>query len=390
MDPKGAVKSTVAGLVQPSDSQEQKAKKIYDFVMTLENTDFTRVQSRQEEKAQGLKSVGSSEDILLRKRGSSDQLAELFVSMVRAAGMKSSLMAVSDRSQRSFDAGLLSLTQLDDYLAIVSIDGKDAFLDPGARYCTFKYLAWKHTLTGGIRQTDSGIEVTTTPSEPYTATSLKRVADLTLSDRGEANGTVILTYTGDPAMNWRHAALRGDDTSLNSELRRHLEEKLPGGMEVRVTDVANLADPDKPLVIKYEVKGAIGTSTGKRLLIPASLFESNAKPEFTTAKRELYVDMRYPDVVQDAVRVTYPASLTVESAPAADASKMANVAAYSFSSKPGTNSVTLFRNVTIGKTFFSPAEYPDLRAFYDKLDAKQGETLVLTRADAAKTQAALQ
>ena len=181
----------------------------------------------------------------------------------------------------------------------------------------------------------------------------------------------------------RQQALRGDDTSLSGELRRHLEQELPGGMEVRVTDVANLADPDKPLVVKYEVKGAVGTSTGKRLLIPASLFEVNARPQFTQPKRELAVDMRYPESVQDAVRFKYPASLAVESAPAADAAKMSNVAAFSFSTKPGENAITLFRNLTIGKTFFGSEEYPDLRLFYGKLDAKQSEALVLTRADSS-------
>ncbi len=384
IDPKSSVRTSVTSIVQPSDTQEQKVKKIYDFVMTLENTDFTRAHSAQEEKAGGLKTVSSSEDILLRKRGSSDQLAQLFVAMVRAAGIKAYLTAVSDRSQRTYNPFFLSLRQLDDYIAVVSIDGKDVYLDPGTRFCTFRHLSWKHALTGGIRQTDTGIEVINTPPEPYSATQAKRIADLTLNDRGEAAGTVTLTYTGDAALNWRQEALRGDDTSLNGDLRRHLEQELPGGMEVRVTDVSNLADPDKPLVIQYEVKGLIGAATGKRLLVPASLFEANSRPQFTAAKRELAVDMHYPEIVQDAVRVKYPASLTVESAPAPDSAKMANAAAYSFSSKTGPSSITLFRNITVGKTFFGPDEYPDLKAFYGKLDTKQGESLVLTRADTSK------
>ena len=384
--PGPAVKATVKELVAPGDTDEQKLKKIYDAVMALENTNFSRRHDAQEDKAEGLKAVSTADDILLRKRGSDDQMAQLFVAMVRAAGMKAYLMAVSDRSERLFLPSYLSMYQLNDDIAIVPVNGKDVFFDPGQRFCTFEHLAWQHTLTGGLRQTDTGAALASTPGEPLSASSTKRIGDLTLDDHGLATGTVTLTYTGAPALRWRHEALRGDDTSLNGDLRRHLEHQLPGGMDVRVTGVANLADPDKPLVIKYEVKGAVGNATGKRLLIPASLFEANSRPQFTQPKRELAVDMRYPEIVQDAVRFKYPPSLAVESAPAADTGKMANLAAYSFSTKPGDKAITLFRNLNVGKTFFLPEEYSDLRAFYAKLDAKQGETLVLTRADTtAKT-----
>ena len=381
--PGSAVKTAVKELVAPGDTDEQKLKKIYDAVMALDNTNYSRGHDTQEDRAAGLKPVASTDDILIRKRGTDDQLAELFVAMVRAAGMKAYLMAVSNRSERLFLPAYLSMYQLNDYIAIVPVNGKDVFFDPGERFCTFEHLAWQHTLTGGLRETDQGAAIASTPSEPYTASTIKRVGDLVLDDHGVASGSITLTYTGAPAMSWRHDALRGDETSLKGELRRHLERELPGGMEVRVTDVANLTDADKPLIVKYEVKGAVGTATGKRLLVPGSLFEVNARPRFTPVKRELAVDMEYPDVIQDAVRFKYPSSLTVESAPGADAGKMGNFAAYSFSSKPGDNAITLFRNLTVGKTFFSPEEYPELRAFYGKLDARQGETLVLTRSEAA-------
>ena len=381
--PGSAVKGTVKELVAAGDTDEQKLKKIYDAVMLLENTNYSRSRGVQEEKAAGLKPVANTDDVLIRKRGTDDQLTQLFVAMVRAAGMKAYLMAVTNRSQRLFLPSYLSMYQLDDYIAIVPVNGKDLFFDPGERYCTFEHLAWQHTLTGGLRETETGTALVSTPSELLSASTTKRVGDLKLDDQGVASGSVTLTYTGAPALVWRQRALRGDDTSLNGELRRHLEDELPGGTDVRVTDVANLADPDKPLIIKYEVKGAVGSATGKRLLLPGSLFEVNARPKFTEPKRELAVDMHFPEVVQDAVRYSYPASLTVESSPAGDLGKMANVAAYSFSDKPVGNTITLYRNLTIGKTYFLPEEYPELRAFYGKLDAKQGESLVLTRADAS-------
>ena len=36
--------------------------------------------------------------------------------------------------------------------------------------------------------------------------------------------------------------------------------------------------------------------------------------------------------------------------------------------------------MTVAKTFFMPDDYPDLRSFYGKLEAKDQETLILTHA----------
>ncbi len=381
--PGSAVNNKVKELIAPGDTQEAKLKKIYAAVMTLENTDFTRSRSTQEEKAQGLKSASTSDDILTRQRGSSDQLAELFVAMVRAAGMKAYVMGVANRSERIFLTSYLSMRQLDDLIAIVPVDGKDVFFDPGERYCAYGHLAWKHTLSTGLRESDAGPQIANTPGEVFNTSHTSRIGDLSLDEHGEVSGTVTITYTGAPALRWRQAALRGDDTSLNGDLKRNLEHELPGGMDVRVTDVDGLASFEKPLIIKYEIKGPAGSATGKRLLLPASLFEVNSKSDFTAEKREEAVDLHYPEVVQDAVRIKYPTSFTVESVPPDNVEKMGNTAAFSISAKRTPTSVTLFRNVTIGKTFFAPSEYPDLRNFYGKLDGKQTESLVLTRTDSS-------
>ncbi len=385
--PGSAVQAAVKEAISPGDSQDQKLRKLYALVMTFENTDFTRERSTREEHANGLKDVSNADDILKRKRGTGDQLTELFVSMARAAGFKAYVMAVSNRDERIFLPAYLSLRQLDDLIAIVNIDGKEQTFDPGQRYCAYNQLAWKHTYAGGLRQTENGTEITGTGSAKFKDEHTSRVADLVLDEHGEATGTVTLAYTGDAALRWRQEGLRGDDTSLNADLKTNLEHMLPGGMEVRVTKVENLTDPEKPLQVVYEIKGAVGSSTGKRLLVPGSLFEVNSETRFPAAKRELAVDMHYPHMVQDAVRFKLPASITIESAPPGDKGVITGSAAYTTSTKLAADSITLYRNVTIANTIYLPTEYPDLKNFYGKLEAKDKETLVLTRAPLVATKA---
>ena len=37
-------------------------------------------------------------------------------------------------------------------IAVVVVDGKEQFFDPGTRYCPYGHLAWRHTFAEGIRR----------------------------------------------------------------------------------------------------------------------------------------------------------------------------------------------------------------------------------------------
>ena len=379
--PDQALRAAVAGTVSATDSDEQKLRKIYATVMALENTDLTRQRSTREDRMQGYRETTAVDDILARRRGNGDQLTELFVAMARAAGLKAYLAGVSNRNERVFLRMYLSLHQLDDYIAIVEVGGKEVYFDPGQRYCTFGHLAWFHTVSGGLRQTAKGTATFETPAESYRDSRIDRIADLQLDDSGAAQGTVTLSYTGAPAMRWRQDAIRGDRISLNEGLRTNLEKMLPGGMEIQVTQIDNLTDPDQPLVVRYHVAGAVGSATAKRLLLPADIFESRTTPLFPDAKREVQIDMHYPRATQDAVRFSFPRTLTVESAPNPEKQVLGQTALFTTSAKLAPGSVTLHHNVTEGATIYAVSDYADVREFYQKLGAKDQETVVLTRAD---------
>jgi hypothetical protein len=369
-------------LVAAGDTDDQKARKLYAAVETIENTDYTRERTQSEEKSAGLRVAKNTDDILKSKRGSSDQIAMLYVGMARAVGLKAYLMGVASRRERLFLVSYLSLSQIDDDIAIVNIGGKDVYFDPGQRYCEPEHVAWEHGLTQGIRQTDNGTAIAFVPGESYKSARVARIADLKLDEHGEAIGTVTLRFTGDPALRWRHEALKGDETSLKEDLRADLEHMLPGGLDIKVTQIDGLTDFDSPLKVHYEIKGPIGAPTGKRLFVPADLFVSNEKARFTSPKREVAIDLHYASFTQDAVRITFPPEIAIEAAPVPETTKLNGVAAYIINSKRDANSITSFRDVLIGDPIFVPKDYPDVRGFYAKLANKDQETIILTHATA--------
>lgn len=385
--PNGKVKEAVAALVAPTDTEEQKLRKIYAAVMKLDNSSYSRAQSAQEEKAQGFGPAKSTDDIWTRKRGDDDEIAELFVAMARAAGMKGYVMAVTNRDRDVFVPNYMSFSQLNDLIAIVTVGGKEQYFDPGMRYCPYGHLAWKHSDANGLRQTDGGSALAQTPDEPYTNSRTQRVADLKMDDHGEVTGTVRMTWTGAPALSWRTRYLLGDQTGLQRDLHDSVENLLPAGMDIETGAITNLDDYEQPLSAVFQVKGAVGSPTGKRLLVPADIFVANEKPTFPHDKRETPIFFNYANIVQDATRYTFPASLTLESSPAKDEELYQGFAAYKLDPAATPTSITTQRMFELGTIFYKTDEYPNLRNFYKKFETKDQEPAVLKVATASATPA---
>ena len=126
--------------------------------MKLENTAFTRTKSKAERKKEKIKDINKAEDVWKQQSGTDDEIALLYVALARAAGLKAWPMKVVDRSRAMFDPSYLSAYQLDDYIAIVELGGKNIYLDPGQKMCPFGYLSWKHTwaqASGSLRRARS-------------------------------------------------------------------------------------------------------------------------------------------------------------------------------------------------------------------------------------------
>ena len=148
-DANSELKTETAEITAGATTDDEKLQKIYAAVMKLENTRYTRAHEQQEDKAEGHQ-VKNAADVLSHKRGSETQLTELFVGMARAAGMKAYFMLVPDRSEEIFVPGWESFRQFDDVIAVVTVDGKERYFDPGCRYSPYGHLAWQHTPGAGI------------------------------------------------------------------------------------------------------------------------------------------------------------------------------------------------------------------------------------------------
>ena len=375
--PGPAVKNAVAEQTTPADTQEQTLRKLYAAVQKLENSDNTRAHSASEDKAQGLNVVRNTDDVWLRRRGTGDQLADLFIAMARAAGFKAYAMSVTRRDRSFFFENYLSTSQLDDTLAIVTIDGKEEMFDPGTHLCPYHELAWQHQAVQGLRQADGGSSIASTTNALPSASHITRIADLGLDEHGIATGTITLTYSGSPALRWRQRYASEDEAAVRHELTTALEEQLPGGLKVSLVSLTALDLPEQPLVAKFSAVGPVGSAAGRRLVLPAALFESAERPMFPHEKRELAVAFDYPYYYQDAVRFRLPPTLAIESAPVAADLHLQKLALFNLTAQTTANSITVRRNEALGQTIFLPTEYSTLRKFRQTVESADQESVVL-------------
>jgi hypothetical protein len=379
------LKKAVAGIVSPGDSDETKARKIYAAVMALENTDFAREKTKAERKKEKLKDVKTLDDIWNQKSGSSDALALLYVAMGHAADLTVWPMEVVDRERALFDNGYLNVHQLDDYIAIADLNGKEVYLDPGEKMCPFGILHWKHTLTTGFRLTAKGGVLARTPPGNFQESALDRVAVLKIDGAGNVNGTARFIMSGPSALYWRQMTLSNDTDEIKKEFNDSMKEYFPEGVVPDFDHFLGLDDYSVNLLAIVKVSGSLGSITGKHLFLPGLFFESHVTHPFVTAdKRFTPVDMHYAHLTEDDVTYYLPPGYSVESMPAAAAVSWPDKALLKIKSKANEGVVQVVRSLAYNFAMLDPREYPDLHGFYQKVATADQQQIVLARTTSAK------
>lgn len=381
------LRNAVNGLFAPGDTDEQKVQKIYAAVMKIDDTDFTCQHSAQENKAEGVK-IKSAEDVWAQQRGTGDEITRLFVAMVRAAGLKAYGAKVENRDDALFVPNYLNWEQLDDELAIVSIGGKELYFDPGQRYCEYAKLNWKHTWAGGIRQTDGGTELFSTPGPVYTDNATSRAAELTLAANGQVQGLLYISMSGAEALRWRQAALNSDDTALKKQYQDQLQHSMPPGVQVKTNHFIGLTDYTHPLMVVLNVSGTLGTTTGHHVFLPSVFFEAGNPPLFAETHREYPVDMHYPYMVKDEFHISLPPNITVESLPKGGDIPFAPNADYLVKYGSGPGEFAYGRLLRVANIVYKAAEYPQLRDFFQKISASDQAQVAMKMVPAAVTTSA--
>jgi hypothetical protein len=375
------IHEAVSGLIAPGDTDLDKAKKIYKAVQALDNTDYSRKKQASELRELKLKVAKRAEDTWTQKSGSSEDIALLYLAMVRAAGITAYAMKVVDRNRGTFDPSFLSIDQLDTTIVILNLNGNGIPVDPGEKMCPFQTLNWRHSGASGIRQSADGPTLSMTPAQSYTANAILRTGELNIDSHGGVTGRLQFTMNGQEALRWRQSALENDLDEVKKQFDRTLESSVPEGVTAHIDHFLALDDPDSNLLAIVKVEGTLGTATSKRLLLPGFFFETRGHQPFVDEVKRLEpVDMRYGEKIADAILYNLPPGVVVEGAPEPANNLWQGHAAHIVKTVTAPGQITIARTLARGFTQAKPEEYQDLRGFYQKVAAADQQQLVLTLA----------
>jgi len=360
-----------------ADTPDAKARKLYDAVQALNNTDFSRAMNEAERKKLHLKrELKKAQDVWNEKSGSGNDIAALYLALARAAGLQADGFKVADRSQRIFDPNYLSLYQLDSLLVVLHIDGKEIYLDPGERLCPFGQLHWTHVMAGGLEENAKG-PMDTPPNGMKDAVTA-HAADLTLDAQGGATGTMKVLMSGPAALHWRQLNLTTDPDEVKRSFEESLHEVLPQGISGEVTGFQGMDTSAGYLSVAVKVSGQLGTTTGKRMMLPGFFFSTGTHTQFVAEeKRESAVDLHYGEQVIDDVVYHLPVGFSVESAPSAAQLPWPDHAALVVKTAPGTGTFEIKHIFARAFVLLGAKEYPALRDYYQKIATSDQQQLVL-------------
>ena len=367
------LEAAVSQIVSPSDSPDAKARKIYAYVQNMRNLSYENTKSEQEQKRDKQKKIDNAADVLKNGYGSGFDLTWLFVGLARAAGLEASGVMVSTRNDYFFNDKRMNNNELNTNVAIVKVDSKDVFCDPGSAFVPYGLLPWYETAVKGLKlNRDGGAWIETSLPES-SASTIKRVANLKLSDEGSLEGTASLSFTGLEAVPRRREYMHQDDEARKKYLEELLKAYIPAASEVELTKQPDWKSSEAPLVAEFNVKiPGWASSAGRRALLPTGIFSADEKHLFEHAGRVNAIYFSYPFRKMDDVTIELPLDWKVDSVPR-DQDQDAHAAEYTLKFEQKSGSLHITRILRSDLIMVPKDAYPSLRNFYQAV--KSGDEL---------------
>jgi len=383
---RGAIQSALSGIISQSDSPEQKARKIYARVQQLRNLSYEPRRTEQETKRNKEKAAAefeNVEDVWKAGNGTEFQLSELFLGLVRAAGIEARGIYVANRSLNFFHSESMNLRSLNSFVVVLRLDGKDVYCNPGIPYAPFGQLPWQVAGSPGLRIGKDGGAFVTTPLPSSEDSQIQRRAELTLDDAGSLQGRVTITYTGLEASQRRFDHRHDDDVARKKFLEDELQSMVPLASQAELTNHPEWTVSSSTLVAEFQLKiPGYAAQAGRRVLFAPGIFGGQQKHVFEHDRRVQSIYFEHPSADLDDISIALPQGLRPAALPEAVNQIQPDLIGFTtrVEAKPGR--LHLARKFSNDIVLLDVRNYPALQSFYRLIRSVDEEPIVLTAAGA--------
>ena len=378
IDKHKAMQQAVAQIVSPQDSWEEKAKKIYYRVQQMRNTSYEPSKTEQEEKREQTKKLVNVEEVWSRGFGDGVQLTWLYLALVRAAGVEADGVLVSGRNSYFFRPKVqVDSNRLNANVVQVRLNGKEIYCDPGGKFTPFGLLPWYETGVSGLRLDKDGGTWIQTPLPPASASAVERNADLTLTDTGDLEGKLTITYTGLEAESHRHEERFEDEAGRRKYLEEAVRRIIPAASEPTLTNWPDWNGSASPLVAEFTLKvPGWASQTGRRVMLPVGLFSAQEKHLFDHADRVHPIYMKYPSQQKEDIAISLPAAWQIGTLPP-EHKQDGHVITYSLTMSKDKSTLRVTRAITVDFLLLDKQYYTALRTFFQGIKTSDDQQIVL-------------
>jgi hypothetical protein len=223
---------------------------------------------------------------------------------------------------------------------------------------------------------DGGTWIQTTLPQA-TESRIERVAKMKLSDAGDLEGSLTVTYVGLEAMYHRLAERNADEVARKKFLEEVLTSQIGVAAEAELTNKPDWASSETPLVAEFTLKiPGWASNAGRRVVLPAAIFTAAEKGVFEHASRVQPIYFEYPYEKSDDVTIELPTGWQVTSVPAPQ-NLNGKVILYSLKAEQSPGLIRLTRKLTVDVLLLEKKYYTPLRNLFQAIRTSDGEQIVV-------------
>jgi hypothetical protein len=375
-DRRKAMEKAVAQLAVSTDPPETKLRKVYTRVQQIHNLSYAS-ESEREARREEPAAIANVEDVWNRGYGNAEQIAWLFLALVRAAGIDAQAVSIGTRDRYFFDHRYMNPTQLNTGVVVVKLGGRDLFLDPGVPFTPFGLLPWYETDVDGLRLDKEGGTWVRTPTPNASDSRIERRGAFKF-ENGTLEGKVSVTYTGLEA-SWRRQVEQSEDEAARREfLEGDLQGFIPTGINAKLTNRPDWNGWETPLVAEYDLEvPGWAAPAGRRALMPIGLFGGAEKHTFEAASRVQPMYFQFCTQHADDLTVEIPEPWQLESLPKGLIIDLKGLVFKETVEQQG-KSVHATRALTLNVLLVDAKSYDSVRQFYQKVRTEDEAQAVLS------------
>jgi hypothetical protein len=375
-------KAEAAKLTEGVTDRRAMLEKLYAHVQSFRNYSFESSKTEQEVERHDLEASRNAGEVLRKKAGFADEINRAFVALARAAGFDADALRVAPRSEVFFSDKLPDAGQMSGEVAMVTLDGKPLYLDPGTPSAPFGILSWEKTNVTSIQAAKGGKAVWgDVPGQAPEDAITRRKADLTLN--GDVlEGKVTVTFAGQEALVRRLATLNDDEAARKKAVEDEVKKLFPEGATLKLVQLTGHDTSHPELTATFDVTlPNVVSAAGSRVVLPISIFAAQATNPFAPTTRTNLIYFPYQSLEQDEVRLTLPEGVTVATLPAPKQLD-AGLLSYKAATAREGNVVTFSRTATYKAMLVDVKHYGALRKFFSSMTAADQQPLVLAQGGA--------